>query len=75
MRRRCCLGGKSWLFAGSDRRGESAAAMHSLIYTWRFDDVDSQAYLADVLARVNKRPELKIGEPLPWSWKRLRSRG
>jgi len=43
-----------------------------LIYTCRLNDVDPQAYLTDVLARINGHPNLKIGELLPWNWKRLR---
>ncbi|ESQ82217.1 hypothetical protein ABENE_21135, partial [Asticcacaulis benevestitus DSM 16100 = ATCC BAA-896] len=66
------LGRKSWLFAGSDRGGERAAAMYSLIYTCRLNDVDPQTYLADVLARINGHPNLKIDELLPWNWKRVR---
>ena len=45
------LGRKSWLFAGSDRGGQRAAAMYSLIVTAKMNDVDPQAWLADVLAR------------------------
>ncbi len=67
------LGRKSWLFAGSDRGGERAAAMYSLIYTCRLNEVDPQAYLADVLARINRHPNLKTGELLPWNWQRLRN--
>jgi hypothetical protein len=44
------LGRKSWLFAGSDRGGERAAVMYTLIQTARLNDVDPQAWLADVLA-------------------------
>jgi len=43
------LGRKSWLFAGSDRGGQRAAAMYSLIITCKLNDVDPQAWLADVL--------------------------
>ena len=42
------LGRKSWLFAGSDRGGERAAFMYSLIVTAKLNDVDPQAWLADV---------------------------
>lgn len=59
------LGRKSWLFAGSDREGERAAAMYSLIYTCRLNDVDPQAYLAGVLARINGHPNLKIDQLPP----------
>ena len=43
------LGRKSWLFCGSDRGGERAAVMYSLIVTAKMNDVDPQAWLADVL--------------------------
>jgi transposase len=41
------LGRKSWLFAGSDRGGERAAVMYTLIQTARLNDVDPQAWLAN----------------------------
>jgi hypothetical protein len=51
--REIALGRKSWLFAGSDRGGERAAVMLTLIRTAKLNDVDPQAWLADVLARIN----------------------
>ena len=65
------LGRKSWLFAGSDRGGQRAAVMYSLIVTAKMNDVDPQAWLADVLARIAEHPAHKIDELLPWNWKRL----
>jgi len=50
------LGRKSWLFAGSDRGGERAAAMYSLIVTAKLNDIDPQAWLADVLTRIGRTP-------------------
>ena len=50
------LGRKAWLFAGSDRGGERAAFMYSLIVTAKLNDVDPQAWLADVLARIADHP-------------------
>lgn len=44
------LGRKSWLFAGSERGGDRAAFMYSLIATANMNDVVPQAWLADVLA-------------------------
>ena len=64
------LGRKSWLFAGSDRGGQRAAVMYSLIVTAKMNDVDPQAWLADVLARIADHPASKIDELLPWNWKR-----
>jgi transposase len=62
------LGGKSWLFAGSDRGGERAAVMYTLIQTARLNDVDPQAWLADVLARINDHAIHRLDELLPWNW-------
>jgi transposase len=63
------LGRKSWLFCGSDRGGERAAAMYSLIVTAKMNDVDPQAWLADVLARISAHPAHRLDELLPWNWK------
>jgi transposase len=63
------LGRKSWLFAGSDRGGQRAAAMYSLIVTAKMNDVDPQAWLADILDRIAGHPANKIDELLPWNWR------
>jgi transposase len=63
------LGRKSWLFAGSDRGGERAAAMYSLVVTAKLNDVDPQAWLADVLGRIAEHPVQKLDELLPWNWR------
>jgi transposase len=62
------LGRKSWLFCGSDRGGQRAAAMYSLIVTAKMNDIDPQAWLADVLARIAAHPASRIDELLPWNW-------
>jgi transposase len=67
------LGRKSWLFAGSDRGGQRAAVMYSLIVTAKMNDVDPQAWLADVLARIADHPASRLDELLPWNWKQLRN--
>jgi transposase len=64
------LGRKSWLFCGSDRGGERAAVMLTLIHTARLNDVDPQAWLADVLARINDHAALRLDELLPWNWRK-----
>jgi hypothetical protein len=63
------LGRKSWLFAGSDRGGMRAAAMYSLIVTAKMNDIDPQAWLADVLARIAEHPVSRLDELLPWNWR------
>ena len=67
------LGRKAWLFAGSDRGGQRAAFMFSLITTARLNDVDPQAWLADVLARIADIPQHRLHELLPWYWQALRT--
>jgi transposase len=47
------LGRKAWLFAGSDRGGQRAALLYSLIVIAKLNDIDPQAWLADVLHRIN----------------------
>ncbi len=64
------LGRKSWLFCGSDRGGERAAVMYSLIVTAKMNHIDPQAWLADVLRRIAEHPVQKLDELLPWNWRR-----
>jgi hypothetical protein len=64
------LGRRAWLFAGSDRGAERAAVMGTLIQSARLNDVDPQAWLADVFARIQAHPQSSIHELLPWNWKR-----
>lgn len=59
---------KSWLFCGSDRGGDRAAVMYSMIVTAKMNDVDPQAWLADVLARIAEHPARRLDELLPWNW-------
>ena len=62
------LGRKAWLFAGSSRGAERAAAMATLIQTAKLNDVDPQAWLADVLARIAEHPIHRLDDLLPWNW-------
>lgn len=63
------LGRKSWLFAGSERGGDRAAFMYSLIVTAKMNDIDPQAWLADVLARLPDMAASQVPDLLPWNWK------
>lgn len=65
-------GRKAWLFVGSDRGGERAAMLYSLIGTARLNGIDPLAWLTDVLARIADLPQSQLHELLPWEWKRLR---
>ena len=63
------LGWKSWLFAGDDCGGERAAVMYSLLVTAKMNDIDPQAWLADVLARIAGHPLHRLDDLLPWNWR------
>lgn len=64
------IGRRSWMFAGSDRGGERAAAVYSLIVTAKLNDVDPRAWLADVLRRIADQPVSRLAELLPWNWQK-----
>ena len=59
-------GRKAWLFVGSDRGGERAAMMYSLIGTARLNGVNPLAWFTDVLARIADLPQSRLHELLPW---------
>ena len=63
------VGRRNWTFAGSDRGGERAAAIYTLIESAKLNGVDPQAWLADVLARIADHPAKRIGDLLPWNWR------
>ena len=63
------LGRRAWLFAGSERGAERAAIMYTLIGTAKLCDVDPQAWLADVLARIAGQQQSQLAELLPWNWR------
>ena len=65
------LGRRAWLFAGSDRGGERAAAIYTLIATAKLNGIDPQAWLADVLRRIADHPASQLHELLPWNWRKL----
>jgi transposase len=70
---RCvAVGRHNWTFAGSDEGGRRAAAMYTLIETAKLNDIDPQAWLADLLARLPDHPAKRIGELLPWNWRPVR---
>lgn len=62
------LGRKSWLFAGSERGADRAAFMATLIMTAKLNDIDPQAWLADVLANIADMPITRLEQLLPWNW-------
>ncbi|MFM0642609.1 IS66 family transposase [Paraburkholderia metrosideri] len=61
------IGRRNYLFAGADSGGERAAAIYSLIGTAKLNNVDPEAYLRFVLARVADHPINRIGDLAPWA--------
>jgi transposase len=72
--RAIALGRKAWLFAGSERGGDRAAAMYTLIHTAKLNDVDPRAWLADVLGRIANHRITDLAALLPWHWAAERER-
>ena len=62
------IGRSNWLFAGSLRAGQRAAAIMSLVHSARLNGHDPYAYLRDVLARLPTQPASRIDELLPHWW-------
>jgi len=62
------LGRSNWLFAGSLRAGQRAAAIMSLIQSARMNDIDPYAYLTDVFTRLPTLPASRIEDLLPHRW-------
>jgi hypothetical protein len=63
------IGRKNWLFAGSDAGGETLADAMTLIETAKLSGHNPEAYLANVLARINDHLVTRLDELLPWNWK------
>jgi hypothetical protein len=62
------LGRKNWLFAGSLRAGQRAAAVMSLIQSAKLNGHDPHAYLKDVMDKLPTWPNSRIDELLPHRW-------
>src|SRR6056297_212889 len=62
------VGRRNWLFAGSDTGGETLARAMTIIETAKMNDLDPQAYLADVLDRIHDHKINRLAELLPWNW-------
>ena len=62
------IGRNNWLFAGSLRAGQRAAAVMTLIQSARLNGHDPYAYLKDVLARLPTQRVSLVHELLPHRW-------
>jgi hypothetical protein len=68
--RAIALGRKNYLFVGSNAGGKAAAIAYTLIETAKLNGVDTQAWLADTLARIPDYKITKVDDLLPWKWQR-----
>jgi hypothetical protein len=62
------IGRRNWLFAGSDKGGQTAAVLMSLCTTGKDLGINPLAYLRDVLDRISTHPAKRIDELLPDRW-------
>jgi len=62
------IGRKNWLFAGADTGAETLARAMTIIETAKLNDLDPQAYLADILGCMLDHKINRLDELLPWNW-------
>ncbi len=68
------IGRKNWMFAGSDSGAEILADAMTIIETAKMSGLNPEAYLTDVLARINDHMNPRLGELLPWNWEQEQTR-
>ena len=71
MLRIIAIGRGNWLFAGHDDAAQNIAILQSFISSCEMHGVNPEAYLADVLIRVQDHPNSQIADLLPHRWKEL----
>ncbi|WP_348628228.1 IS66 family transposase [Mesorhizobium sp. M4A.F.Ca.ET.050.02.1.1] len=65
------VGRRNWLFSGSFAAAERSAVVLSIIETCKLCGVDAEAYMADVIERIqNDWPASRWDELMPWNWVR-----
>jgi len=62
------LGRKNFLFYGSDKGGERAAAAYTLLETAKLNGINPQAYLTWVFDTIADHPINRVDELLPWNF-------
>ena len=66
--RHVVTGRKNWLLFGSERGGEVAARLYSLVMSCKLNGVDVEAYLEDALSLISTTPASQIASLTPWGW-------
>ncbi len=64
------LGRRNWTFLGSDTGGDHAAVFYTIIQSCRLNGVNPEAYLTDIITRIDTHPASRIETLLPWNWRR-----
>jgi len=59
------IGKKNWLFAGSERAGQRAAAIQSLLGTAKLNGIEPMAWLKETLEKLPTWPNSRIDALLP----------
>ena len=63
------LGRKNYLFAGSHKAAQRAAAIYTLVANAKLQGIDSFIYLRDIIRRISDHPHKKLDQLLPRNWK------
>lgn len=67
------LGAKNWLQIGHPDAGPRLANLFTVVENCRQLDLDPEAYLIDLIARLPDHPASRVEELLPRNWQRPRS--
>lgn len=67
------LGAKNWLFIGHENAGPRAAMMFTLVENCRILGINPEAYLIDVLSKVDDHPMKRIAELTPQGWQKSKN--
>lgn len=65
------LGRKNYLFVGSDKGGETAAVLYSILETCKLNNVEPLAYITDVLRRLPTTSKQELESLLPYHWQAI----
>jgi transposase len=71
--RHLAVGRKNWLVFASERGGQVACRLYSLVLSCKQASVDPQAYIEDVLGKLSTTKASEIASLTPWAWAAARS--
>ena len=66
--RHLAVGRKNWLVFASERGGDVACRLYSLVLSCKQAGVDPEAYIEDLLSKISTTPASKIATLTPWAW-------